>query len=224
MRSPATPDAPDIELPEAEETGPVRQCAVTRARKPKEQLIRFVVSPDRLVVPDLAARLPGRGIWLSAERDVIESAAKRGVFARAACGPVTLPPDLPALLKDALTRRIVDALGLTRRAGQAVSGFAKAREWIASGRAALVVEAADGSADERSRLLSGARHLPVVAVLDAAALGTVFGRDHVVHVAIAPGRLAERLIVDGERWMGLSGQRQPAPTGRSGGDGEQAGL
>ena len=174
-------------------------------------MIRFVVGPDRAIVPDLTARLPGRGIWLSASGDVIETAGAKGnltrAFARAARGPVVVPPDLLAVLEAALVRRIGELLGLTRRAGQAVAGFDKAREWLRGGRARLVLQAADGSAAERARLLSGIT-LPVFTPLPGAALGRVFGRDYVVHVAIAPGKLAESLHVEAERLAGLkrSGQ------------------
>jgi predicted RNA-binding protein YlxR (DUF448 family) len=168
-------------------------------------MIRFVVAPDRRVVPDLAQRLPGRGIWLSARRDVLEAARTRGAFARAARGPVTVPPDLFATVLAGLERRISDTLGLARRAGQAVAGFTRAREWLDAGRAGLIVEASDGSAEERARFLGmWAEKVPVVTPLDAANLGTVFARDHVVHIAVAPGRLAEMLRADSERLAGLT--------------------
>jgi predicted RNA-binding protein YlxR (DUF448 family) len=167
-------------------------------------MIRFALSPDRLIVPDLAARLPGRGFWLSARADVVLAAQSRGAFARAARGQVTLPPDLLSLLRSGLTRRVIDHLGLARRAGQAVSGFAKAREILAAGRARLVVQASDGSDEECHRFLSGARDITAVRPLMATELGAVFGRDHAVHVVIMPGRLAEALIADTARLAGLS--------------------
>jgi uncharacterized protein len=171
-------------------------------------MIRFVVGPDRALVPDLTATLPGRGIWLSACGDVLEGARAKGglgrAFARAARGPVTVPPDLPALLEAALVRRIGELLGLARRAGQAVAGFDKAREWLRSGRCRLVLQASDGSTAERARFLTGAGEgVTVLAPLEASVLGRVFGRDHVVHVAIAPGRLGERLAIEAERLGGL---------------------
>ncbi len=187
------------------ETGPLRRCAVTRVRLPKEQMIRFVVGPDRTVVPDLAAKLPGRGIWLSAVGDVIETARTRGAFAKAARGQVSVPPDLLPGLQVALTRRIGDTLGLARRAGQAVAGFVKAREWLDAGRAGVVVQASDGSVDERARFLGGrAAVLTVVTPLDGARLGAVFGREHVVHVVVAPGRLADSVRVEAGRLAGLT--------------------
>lgn len=173
-------------------------------------MIRFVVAPDGTVVPDLAARLPGRGIWLSALGNVVETARIRGGFARAARAPVTVSPDLLSGLQLALARRIGEQLGLARRAGQAVAGFTKAREWIETGRAALIVEAADGSPEERARLLGGWQG-PVVTPLDGVALGGVFGRDWAVHVAVAAGRLGTRMREDAER---LDGLRQDA--GRTG--------
>jgi predicted RNA-binding protein YlxR (DUF448 family) len=200
--------ASDVDEAETE-SGPLRRCVVTRERLPKERMIRFVVSPDRVVVPDLTASLPGRGIWLSALGDVVETARTRGAFARAARGPVTVPPDLAFGLQVALARRIGDTLGLARRAGQAVAGFAKGREWLAAGRAAVVVQASDGSPDERARFLGGnAGKLPALTPLDGATLGAIFGRDHVVHVAVAPGRLAERLTIEAARLAGLRTTRQ----------------
>lgn len=196
-------------------SGPLRRCVVTRERLPKERMIRFVISPDRVVVPDLTASLPGRGIWLSARGDVVEAARTRGVFARVARGPVKVAADLRAGLELALARRIGETLGLARRAGQAVAGFAKAREWLAAGRAAVVVQASDGSAAERARCRGGdAGKIPAVTPLDGAALGAIFGRDHVVHVAVSPGRLAERLIIEAARLAGLqmADLRGPAPS------------
>ena len=212
-----TPSDPDI-LPHDDapddadepETGPLRRCVVTRERDYRTRMIRFVVAPDRSIVPDLGAKLPGRGIWLSARRDVLDTAQSRGAFARAARGQVTIPPDLQGMVHQGLIRRITELLGLARRAGQAVSGFQKAREWLVAGRVGLVVQAADGSMDERARFLSGngarAKAVPVVAPLSSLALGAVFSRDHVVHVAIAHGRLAEALGIESNRLLGIAGQ------------------
>jgi predicted RNA-binding protein YlxR (DUF448 family) len=190
------------------ETGPLRRCIVTRERLPKERMIRFVVAPDRTLVPDLAATLPGRGIWLSASGDVLETARAQGglgrAFARAARGPVIVPPDLPAVLEAALARRIGELLGLARRAGQAVAGFDKARERLRAGQGGLILQASDGSAAERARFVARAGGSAMVLdPVPAAVLGGVFGRDHVVHVAIAPGKLGERLAVEARRLMGL---------------------
>ena len=173
-------------------------------------MIRFVVGPDVTVVPDLAHKLPGRGIWLSAKADVIETARTKGAFARAARGRVVVPPDLAATIETGLARRTVELIGLARRAGQAVGGFAKAREMIGAGRCGLLVEALDGSEEERARLLSGAA-LEVVTPLDAATLGAVFGRDHIVHVGIAPGRLAGAIASESARLAGMRGGRCAAP-------------
>jgi uncharacterized protein len=199
----APPTAND---PEDDERGPLRRCIVTRESGERARLIRFVLAPDRRIVPDLAAKLPGRGMWLSARADVIETACAKGAFARVARGPVTVPADLPEFLRAGLSRRVAEYLGLARRAGQTVAGFAKAREWLVQGRAAGVIQAADGSLEERARLLSGARDIWVAWPLQAAALGAVFGRDHAVHVAVAPGRLAEALHIEVERLAGVSGQ------------------
>jgi predicted RNA-binding protein YlxR (DUF448 family) len=206
-----------------ENGGPLRRCIVTRERFPVEQMLRFVVSPDRILLPDLSARLPGRGFWLSARRDVLETARTRGAFSRAARGQIIIPSDLCCVIEDALRRRMKEALGLARRAGQTVSGFAKVRERIVAGQAALIVQASDGSVEERARLLSGARDLPVVSPLDADALGQVFGRERVVHVALRAGPLAVRLQQDNERFVGVAGWQASGSPDSSGDRLRQAG-
>ena len=214
---PETADTPDPEspeegdLPEEPERGPLRRCVVTRESQPKEAMVRFVLGPDRELVPDLEGRLPGRGMWLSARADVLERALKRGAFAKAARGTVHLPPDLRARIEDGLRRRIRDLVGIARRSGQAVCGREAVLEWVRTGRAGLFVEALDGSPAERDRLVGG-KGLPVVTPLDADTLGAVFGRDHAVHVAIARGRLAEGIAAEAARLAGIAGQGQGAPS------------
>jgi predicted RNA-binding protein YlxR (DUF448 family) len=203
----ATASLPDPD-PEAEEdppeTGPLRRCVVTRESRPKAEMLRFVLDPERRLVPDLQGKLPGRGMWLSARADVLERAVTRGAFAKAARGTVLLPPDLRARIEDGLRRRVRDLVGFARRSGQAVCGREAVREWLQTGKAGLLVEASDGSPAERARLV-GSRGTPVVAPLPAETLGGVFGRDHVVHVAIAPGRLAEAIEAEAARLAGIAG-------------------
>jgi uncharacterized protein len=196
-----------------DESGGMRRCLVSRERLPRERMLRFAVSPEGGVVADLAERLPGRGYWLSARADMVEMAVRRGGFARAARRPVAVAPDLLARLRGGLEQRIGETLGLARRAGQVVFGFVRAQEWVRAGRAGLIVSASDGSAEERARLLAG-RPLRVLQPLDAARLGAAMGRDHVVHVAVAPGRLAERLVVDAERLAGLTSPAGEMESGR----------
>ncbi len=186
-------------------------------------MIRFVVGPDRAVVPDLAARLPGRGMWLSARGDVLEIARTRGAFARAARGPVTVPPDLADRVCAGIARRIGELLGLARRAGQAVAGYEKAREWLRTGRAALILQASDGSIEERRRFLGEPVDIPVIAPVPGDALGAVFGRDRVVHVAVGPGKLAAALVAEAGRLAGL-GANSAAERGERSGAGPTNGY
>ena len=207
--APAGAAAP-VDGDDAPEKGPLRRCIVTRESGPKEGMVRFVLDPEGHLVPDLAGRLPGRGMWLSANADVLERATKRGAFARVARRAVHVPPDLRARIEDGLFRRVRDLLGFARRGRQAVCGRETVLEWLRAGKAGLLVEAADGSLAERARLV-GKWETPVVSPLPAAALGAVFGRDHAVHVAVAPGRLADAIAVEAKR---LAGFGAPAPTPR----------
>lgn len=187
--------------------------------------MRFVAAPDGTVLPDVAARLPGRGMWLSARADVIDTPRARAALARAAKaagaeGAIRVPDDLAERTRAALAARIADLIGLARRAGQAVAGHDRVAEWIASGRVGLLVQASDGAAGGREKLArkaggaqaggTQASGAAAACPLPAAVLGQMFGRDHAVHVAIAPGRLAGLIADDCARLAGLQVAGLPA--------------
>lgn len=174
--------------------GPQRRCIATGQVRPKEELLRFVVSPAGEVVPDLERRLPGRGIWLSARRDVVNTALSKRLFAKAARRAVTVPEDLADRVATLLGRRCLDILSLARRAGQALCGFEKVKAELKAGRVAVLVEARDAAEDGKGKMRALASGVPVVELFDAAELGEPFGRDQSVHAALLPGGLARRLV------------------------------
>ncbi len=188
----------------ADEKGPLRRCIVTGAVGPKEGMIRFVVGPDRTPVPDLEGRLPGRGIWLSAKRDVVNTAVAKAYFAKAARQKLDVPADLADRLETLLRRRCLDILGLARRAGQVVSGYDKVRTELKAGRGAVILAASDGAEDGVSKIGALAPTLPVVRELSASELGAAFGRDHTVHGVMLRGRLASLLLTESARLAGIA--------------------
>ena len=188
---------------DAAEKGPLRRCIVTRESLPKEAMLRFVVGPGQVLVPDLAGRLPGRGMWLKAAPGLLALALKKGSFHRAAKAQVLWPDNLASQLAAMLEQRLVDTLGMARRAGQSVAGWQKVQEWLQAGRVGCLVEATDGSAAERARLI-GRSDVRVVLALPAETLGQIFGRGGAVHVAVAKGRLAETVAVEAERLRAFS--------------------
>ncbi|MBI3446595.1 MAG: RNA-binding protein [Magnetospirillum sp.] len=196
-------DSPEQD--EEQETGPQRRCVVTGEVRPKSELLRFAVAPDGTIFPDLGHVLPGRGIWLSARRDVVNTAVTKRHFARAARRQVVVPEELADRIEALLVRRCLDALGLARRAGQAVCGFEKVCAEIRSGRAALVFGARDAARDGRGKVQGLRPDLAVIELFDGAELGTVFGRDAAVHVCVSPGKLARRLIEDAALLAGFRG-------------------
>jgi hypothetical protein len=186
-----------------EEKGPNRRCIVTGQVLPVEQLIRFVVGPDGVVVPDIEARLPGRGLWLSAARDMVNTAAAKNLFAKGFRRKVTVPGDLAERITSLLLRRCLDRIGLARRAGQAMTGYEKVRGELKAGRGAVLLAAADGAADGREKIRALAPALPLVAVLRSDELGAAFGRSHAVHAVLTAGRLANGLKIDAARLAGM---------------------
>jgi uncharacterized protein len=182
---------------------PERRCIVTGEGGDRSLLIRFVLAPSGEVVPDLAARLPGRGLWLTAKRGILERAVAKRIFARAARCPVVTSPGLADRVEALLALRIVEAMGLARRAGLAVAGFEKVREAVKSGKSALLFAAIDGAEGGRNKIGALARDVPVVAALTVAEMGVAFGRERVVQAAIGGGPLGARVLCDAMRLAGF---------------------
>ncbi|MBL9096185.1 MAG: RNA-binding protein [Alphaproteobacteria bacterium] len=188
--------------------GPLRRCIVTGEVQSPERMVRFVVGPDDMVVPDVAHKLPGRGFWVTALREVIARAKARGAFAKAAKAQVTVPADLEDQIERLLVRRCIDHLGLARRAGLAVIGFAQVEEMFRArdGRIAALVEASDSGPADRNKLVGYARRtggIPVIGCLTQSEIGLAFGRENVVHAGLLPGALAARFVAEAERLGGF---------------------
>jgi predicted RNA-binding protein YlxR (DUF448 family) len=194
-----------------------RRDLVTGEVMPEERLVRFVAGPDGVVVPDVARKLPGRGLWVEARRESVDTAAKRGGFSRAAKAKLTAPADLADQVDRLLAQRLLSGLGLARRAGDLTFGFEKAASAIEGGKVAWMVEASDGSADGRRKLLQSARRAAVLnlrsprllGAFSAEELGLALGLGNVIHLAFLAGRGADRWTIDVER---LSGFRPLLPT------------
>lgn len=188
---------------DGDETGPVRRCLVSREVLPKEALVRFVVGPDGDIVPDVEERLPGRGMWVKADRSVLEAAVAKGLFAKAARRTLEVPPDLVDRVVTLFTRRALNLIGLARRAGQAVCGYERVRAELLKNNVCVLLAASDGAEDGQRKLKVLAEGVPIVALFTNAELAAILGRENVVHAAIAPGRLAESLIAATKRLVGM---------------------
>ena len=171
------------------------------------KLIRFVAGPDGAVVPDLARKLPGRGLWVAADRSSVETAAKKNHFARAAKAKLSAPAGLADQVDQLLTRRVLDGLGLAKRAGELTSGFEKVQAALKSGKVAWLIEAVDGAEDGRRKLTNLARHLEprpgLIGVFTSAELGLALGGENVIHSAFLAGRGADRWGQDVLRLAGF---------------------
>ncbi|MBN9885924.1 RNA-binding protein [Salipiger abyssi] len=182
--------------------GPERRCIATGESQPASGLIRFVIGPENQVVPDLAGKLPGRGIWVASDRAALEKAAAKGLFARAAKQPVTVPDDLPGLIERMLARRVVELISLARKSGGAVAGYEKVKDWLGREDADVLIQAEDGSGRGKSKL-STPQWGSYIGWLTADELGLAFGREKVIHAALGAGGLTKRVVEEAQRLKGL---------------------
>jgi predicted RNA-binding protein YlxR (DUF448 family) len=206
-------DAIDVAAEGEEMTLPtLRRCIVTRQALEKPAMIRFVLDPDGHVVPDLKEKLPGRGLWVTADRDVLAQAAAKNAFAKAARQSAKVPADLVERVAELAKREVAELIGLARKSGQLRAGFEKVQIALQGGRVRVLIAAKDGAEDGRGKLarlassvasVSGRSGVEICAPLTAAELAQALGREHAVHAAIAESGIAERIIVACRRLAGL---------------------
>ena len=196
------------------EDGPDRKCIATGEVQPKFGLIRFVMGPDGDVIPDLAGKLPGRGVYVSSDRAALEKSAAKGLFARAFKQPVKVPQDLLALVEGMLVRRLVDLISLSRKSGDAVTGYEKVKDALQKEEARVLIQAQDGSERGKSKLSTpyGGNY---IGWLTADELGMAFGRQSVIHAALGAGGLTKRVVEEAQRLKGIRvGETDAARGGR----------
>lgn len=222
-------ETPDERTPAhaTEAAGNERRCVVTRRSAPRDGLIRFVVAPDQTLTPDLAETLPGRGIWVTADRDVLSDRSLPKAAARAAKGAVKVDPALVETIERLLAARCQSLVGLARRSGAVQTGFEKVRAAILSGEATLMLTARDSigrDARELGRRADGlSGDVRRSTAMTSTELGAAMGRDQQVHLSVANGALADRLYRDLMRLAGVRGApeavesiQENAPSGEVG--------
>jgi hypothetical protein len=196
---------PDLDNgPRTDRSATVRMCAVTRQVRPIDELIRFVVSPQGEVVPDLKRKLPGRGLWVSASRQAVAEAARRNQFSKGFKRDVRVTATLAADTEALLVRGVVEALAMAAKAGQVISGFSKVEGALAQRQVHALIHASDGAADGIRKLDAVARQnagngdesreIPLVTALTSEQLDLALGRSNVIHAAVLAGPASKTFL------------------------------
>lgn len=200
---------------------PERRCIVSQRARPAAELVRFVTDPEDRVVADIAGKLPGRGIWVSADRSAVETAVRKRLFSRAARRTASADAELPDQVEELLARSALGLLGLARRAGQVVTGFDQVADALDGGQAAVVLTASDAAKHGRSKIAAklhaGGNRILNVELFDRGELSLALGRENVVHAALRAGGLSAKFVAECGRLAGFRasgpGDADPAPTG-----------
>ena len=188
--------------------GPLRRCIATGESRTPEEMVRFVATPAGAIVPDVAQKLPGRGMWVTSSREAVAKAAAKGLFSKAAKAPLLIPPTLAEDVERLLVKRLQDHLGLAKRAGVLVLGFQKVEEAFQDRghKIDVLIEASDSGAADRAKLIKWAQRVGTVGVigcLSAEEIGLALGRESVVHAALTSHPLAARILTEAKRLGGF---------------------
>ena len=182
-----------------------RRCIATGETQPKAGLIRFAVGPEAQIVPDVLEKLPGRGIWVAADRDALTKAVTKGLFSRGAKQKVQVADDLVDQVEAAVQRNLINLLSLARKGGYAVQGYEKVKGMLANEMADVLIQASDGSARGKSKLRRPEGDDSFIGILTGQELGLAFGRENVIHCALATGGLTLRVVEEAKRLHGVRG-------------------
>lgn len=183
----------------------VRRCAVTRAHRPKDALLRFVLGPDGSIVPDLKEKLPGRGVWLTAAHDTVAEAVKRKAFGRALKTEAKAPAELADRVDRLLAEAAAGALAMANKAGGVVFGYSNVEEALAKGRVIALIHARDAAEDGcrkldgKARGATGGVGIPSVRAFSADELSLASGRANVIHAALIQGGAARKFLAAASR-------------------------
>lgn len=218
-------------LARREET--TRMCALTRQEKPVNEMIRFVLGPDGVLAPDTEAKADGRGVWISLNQQAVAEAVRRKVFGRSLKCEVVVPEDLPELVRTRLEQRLLQALSMTRKAGQLVTGATKVRGLLATGDLVALITASDASADGRSKMVGPLKALhhaareegvddfevPHLELLSSEQMGLALGQENVIHAALTKGAAAQSAVEKARRLALYTAQAMADSTDRPAVDG-----
>jgi predicted RNA-binding protein YlxR (DUF448 family) len=180
--------------------GTQRFCAATGAVRPVDEMIRFVVGPDGVAVPDLKRRLPGRGMWITATRQALHAALAHKAFARAFKRDVRVASDVVDTTERLIERTALEALAICHKAGKVAIGFANVAAALARARVVAVCNAAEAAPDGRRKLaaaLHGRADGAEIRVIDAftsVQLDLALGRSNVIHAALLAGPESETFL------------------------------
>jgi predicted RNA-binding protein YlxR (DUF448 family) len=228
---------PDLDNgPRTDRSATMRMCAVTRQVRPIDELIRFVVSPQGEVIPDLKRKLPGRGLWVSASGRTVAEAVRRHQFSKGFKRDVRVAPTLAADTEALLARGVIEALAMAAKAGQVVSGFGKVEDALRGRRAQALIHASDGAVDGIRKLDAIVRQnaaindeshpFPVITALTSEQLDLALGRSNVVHAAllVSPASktflsrshtLVRYRMADDDKTAGNAAKNSPTQTART---------
>lgn len=172
-------------------------------------MLRFVAAPDRTIVFDAAGKLPGRGLWLKADKDILAQAVSKKLFHKAAGKQVKIPSELTVSVESALRSRCLNLMGLCRKAGLLVFGYEAVKKAVGQGAAVAAFEAVDASERGQNKIFKPTDIFPVYTFLSREEMGRVAGLDEVVHIALLKGGLsAETSEIARKIGLYLNGQER----------------
>ncbi len=179
-----------------------RTCIVTKTERSPDELIRFVKGPENQVFPDLKRKLPGRGVWVTARREILEQAVSKKLFARGFKDKVKVDGNLPQLVENLLRQASLQALAMSKKAGLVVTGQAKAETAIRDGIALALLQASDAGTDGVKKLAAAMKaqktyeeqEVTLIDEFSSEELDKTLNGTNTMYVALSQGGATKKLV------------------------------
>ena len=184
-----------------EQTKNQRKCVVTGVVKQPCEMLRFVVAPDNMLVPDFDKKLDGRGLYVCLSKKLLKKALDKKLFSKSARTCLKISEDFLEQTERLLYQKGLNWVNLARKAGALTAGFEKVKESISKNKAAFVIEAADAAGDGCKKLKAANDNLEVFKMYGSDDLSAALKTENTVYIAVLKSDISPKVYENLKRYQ-----------------------
>ena len=170
-----------------------RKCIVTGEIKDKSQLLRFVLTPDRQIVPDLYKKLPGKGVYVSNSYRILAQAISKNAFSKVLKKNVKVNAELLQIVENVLHKNALNAISLAKKAGNVVIGMDKVLEALKADKVKFILEASDAGEDGQKKLNRYTEEMTVYRLFSVEELDKALDKVNTVYLAFLKQEMSKMI-------------------------------
>ena len=107
----------------------------------KDDFIKISLSPDNKLIPDLSDKLPGKSVWLPADKALIVDILRKEDLKTYFGVSKIFSSDLVSLIETVLRKRILSSISMTKKTGALAIGLDAIKTQLIQKRHCLIIVA-----------------------------------------------------------------------------------